>query len=74
VKKTDSITSSRAQHFCSPQKKKVPLVSPLKERLAARTSKSTTIPASRSEAIIHQVHSLSKIPFRTLAERNKRFV
>ena len=53
---------------------RVPLVSPLKERLAARTSKSTTIPASWSEAIIHQVHSLSKIPFRTLAERNKRFV
>ena len=40
---------------------RVPLVSPLKERYAAGTSKSTTIPASLSEAIIHSIPKLRKI-------------
>lgn len=40
---------------------RVPFVSPLKERYAAGMSKSTTIPASLSEAIIHSIPKLRKI-------------
>lgn len=39
---------------------RVPLVSPLKERYAAGTSKSTIIPASLSEAIVHLIPKLKK--------------